>query len=62
MPSYNFFELGNLGVIEELLAADYLAHTEGKEYKGYDFIRKYTKQIRSSFTEICVLKTEFFQY
>jgi len=50
---------GNLAVIEAIFAADYIAHAGDKLYKGHDFIKRWTKQLRAAIPNIKALKIEF---
>ncbi len=52
------FEHGNTEIISSAFSSEYTAHAENKEYKGHDFIMKFTKLLCSSFSGIRVLKTD----
>lgn len=49
---------GNLEVIPSYFAPDYLAHAENKEYSGLDFIKRFSKTLRTSIPDIKVLTVE----
>ncbi len=51
-------EKGNLDVIDEIFATDYVAHSGDKEYKGHAFIKRWTKQLRSAIPDVKVVKVE----
>ncbi len=50
---------GNLDVVEEFFTADYLAHSDDKDYKGHDFIKRYARQIRKALPDLSVKNVEF---
>ncbi|MCP4346975.1 MAG: ester cyclase [Desulfobacterales bacterium] len=52
-------EKGNLNVIDEVFATDYVAHSGGKDYQGHEFIKRWTGQLRSAIPDIRVVKIEF---
>jgi len=54
------FEKGNLEIIDEVFAKNYVTHTANKEYEGHNFIKKWFKQLRKAIPTICVEKVEFF--
>ena len=39
---------GNLGVVDEIFATDYVVHAGGKDYKGHKFVRGFVGQLRSA--------------
>ena len=49
---------GNIDAIESLFSVDYIAHAD-KDYKGHDFIKRYTKQLHTSIQDVETLKVEF---
>ncbi len=51
-------ELGNLEVLDVVFSANYLAHADGKEYHGHDFLKRFTKQMRTALPDLKVLKYE----
>ncbi len=51
---------GNLNIVEETFAIDYVAHADGKEYKGIDFVKRYAKQLRKAIPDLEVVKIKFF--
>lgn len=50
---------GNLDVLAEVFAANYVAHAGGKDHQGHEFIKRWTKQLRSAIPDIHVVKVEF---
>lgn len=52
-------ENGNLGSIDEIFTSDYVAHNNGKHYKGYNFIKRWVKQIRSSIPDVKIVRIVF---
>ncbi len=53
------FEKGNLEIIDDVFTKNYVAHTANKNYEGHDFIKKWFKQLRKAFLNICVEKVDF---
>ena len=49
---------GNLEVVDTVFTDDYLAHAEDKAYKGHEFIKRFSGQIRSAIPDLHVLKVE----
>ncbi len=49
---------GNLDVINSAFTTDYIAYAENKEYKGQEFIKQFSKLLRTSIPDIKVLKVE----
>ena len=56
--AYELIEKGNLDVIETVFSADYIAHAEGKIYRGHEFIKRFSKQLRTAIPDMSVLKVE----
>jgi predicted ester cyclase len=59
---YAFEELigkGNLAIIDETFATDYIAHAGAKEYSGHSFIKHFANQLRSAIPDIRVLEIKF---
>jgi predicted ester cyclase len=54
------FEKGNFEIISEIFATNYVVHSANKNYEGHDFIKKWFKQIHKTFSNIRVVKVEFF--
>jgi predicted ester cyclase len=50
---------GNFDVIAEVFSANYKAHAGEKIYQGHEFLKKFTKQVRSAIPDIQVQKLEF---
>jgi predicted ester cyclase len=51
---------GNLDAADNFFSGNYIAHAEDKIYKGHEFIKRFTKQIRTALPDISVRKVEFF--
>ena len=49
---------GNLDVVDEIFATDYVVHAEGKHHRGHEFVRKFAGLIRSAIPDVRVLKVE----
>ncbi len=52
-------EKGNLGIVEETFAADYVAHAGEKEYRGHAFIKRFAKQLRTAIPDMRVVEVKF---
>jgi predicted ester cyclase len=50
---------GNLDVVDDVFAADYVAHAGEKRYTGHEFIKGFAKQLRSAIPDLHVLRIEF---
>ncbi len=50
---------GNLGVVDEAFAADYVVHAGGKDAKGTEFVRRFIGQLRSAVPDLRVVEVEF---
>ncbi len=50
---------GNLGVVDEVFAADYVVHAGGKDFKGPEFVRRFIGQLRSAIPDLRVVEVEF---
>jgi predicted ester cyclase len=50
---------GNLGIIDETFATDYVAHAGEKEYSGHSFIKRFANQLRTAFPDIHVVEVKF---
>ncbi len=50
---------GNFGIVDEVFAADYVAHAGGKDHKGTEFVRRFGGQLRSAIPDVRVVKVEF---
>ena len=53
-----FIEKVNLDVVDSIFSTDYIAHAENREYKGHDFLKKISKQIRSAIPDVRVSNVE----
>lgn len=52
-------ENGNLGVVDEVFAADYVLHTGGKDYTGIKFVRRFIGILRSAILDLRVVEVKF---
>jgi len=52
-------EKGNLGIIDETFATDYVAHAGEKEYNGHSFIKRFAKQLRTAIPDMRVVEVKF---
>ncbi|HRG48956.1 MAG TPA: ester cyclase [Leptospiraceae bacterium] len=59
LAARQLFESGDFEIIEKVFSINYIAHAGEKDYKGQDFIKKFTKQIRSAIPDIKVKSIEF---
>ncbi len=50
---------GNLDVVDEVFATDYVVHAGGKDYKGPKFVKKFIKQLRSAISNLRVVEITF---
>jgi len=50
------FGKGNLDIIDEIFATNYIVHAGNKDYKGHEFIKKFTRQLRLAIPDIRVDK------
>ncbi len=50
---------GNLGIVDEIFAIDYVAYARGKEYSGHSFIKRFTGQLRSAIPDIQIVEVKF---
>jgi len=50
---------GNLGILDEIFAIDYVAHAGEKEYSGHSFIKRFVNQIRTAIPDIRVAEVKF---
>ena len=47
---------GNLDVVDEVFAAEYVAHAGGKDHKGHKFVRRFVGQLRSAIPNLRVVE------
>lgn len=47
---------GNLDVVDEVFATEYVVHAGGKDYKGHAFVRRFVKQLRSAILDLRVVE------
>jgi len=50
---------GNLGVVDEIFATDYVVHAGDKDYKGLDFVRAFVGLLRSAIPDLRVVEVAF---
>ena len=60
LASHELIEKGNLNFIDELFSKNYIAHNNGKIYKGHAFIKRWLKQLRSAIPDIRIIKIDFY--
>ena len=49
---------GNLVVVDEIFATDYIVHAGDKDYKGTEFVRRFVGQLRSAIPDLRVVEIE----
>ncbi len=47
---------GNLDVVDEIFATDYVLHAGGKVHKGSEFVRRFAKLLRSAIPDLRVVE------
>ncbi len=47
---------GNLDVVDEIFATDYVVHAGGKDHKGPEFVRRFAKLLRSAIPDLRVVE------
>ena len=47
---------GNLDVVDEIFATDYVLHAGGKDHKGPQFVRRFAKLLRSAIPDLRVVE------
>jgi predicted ester cyclase len=52
-------EKGNLGIVDETFATDYVAHAGEKEYSGHSFIKRFANQLRTAIPDLRVVEVKF---
>lgn len=50
---------GNLRIINEVFADDYVAHAGEKKHKGHSFIKRFAQQIRTAIPDVRVVEVKF---
>ena len=50
---------GNLGVVDEIFAADYVVHAGGKHHRGPEFVRRFVGLLRSAIPDLRVVEVAF---
>lgn len=53
-------EKNNLDAVEKSFAKNYVAYAENKVYKGHNFIKRFSKILRTSIPDLSVVKLNFF--
>jgi len=51
-------EKGNLGLVDKIFTANYVAHAGGKNYKGHQFVRRFSGQLRSAIPDIRLVEVK----
>ena len=60
LANNELIEKENLEIIKETFDTEYIVHSDGKNYKGHDFIKRWAKQLNSAISDIKVLRIKFF--
>ncbi len=47
---------GNIDVVDEIFATDYVLHAGGKDHKGLEFVRRFAKLLRSAIPDLRVVE------
>ncbi len=47
---------GNLDVVDEIFATDYVLHAGGKDHEGAEFVRRFAKLLRSAIPDLRVVE------
>ena len=47
---------GNMDVVEEVFASEYVVHAGGKDHKGHKFVRRFIGQLRSAIPNLRVVE------
>ncbi len=50
---------GNLGIVDETFATDYVAHAGEKEYSGHSFIKRFANQLRTALPDMHIVEIKF---
>ncbi len=50
---------GNLRVVDEIFAIDYVLHAGGKDHKGPEFVRRFARLLRSAIPDLRVAGVAF---
>jgi len=50
---------GNLEIIKQSFATDYIVHAGSKEYKGHSFLKRFTGQLRSAIPDVRIVNVKF---
>ncbi len=53
---------GNLDIISDIFASDYVVHAGSKKYTGHEFIIKWAKQLRLAIPDIQIIKIEILNH
>ena len=57
--NYELVGKGNLGVVDEVFATDYVLHAGGKDFNGTTFVRRFIGQLRSAIPDLRVVEVKF---
>lgn len=52
-------EKGNLGIVGEIFATDYVAHAGEKKYSGHSFIKRFANQLHTAIPDLRVVEVKF---
>lgn len=53
------YEQGDLGAIEHYFSDKYIAHSGDRSHQGHEFIKRFISQIRTSLSDLKVMKIHF---
>ncbi|WP_215144054.1 ester cyclase [Exiguobacterium qingdaonense] len=56
--AHQVMELGNMEVVPEVFATEYVAHAGKRTYHGHAFIRRFSKQMKTAIPDVEVKKIE----
>ncbi len=55
LANIELFENGNLDIIADIFADDYVVHSGHREYSGHSFIRRFVEQLRLAVPDLRVV-------
>ena len=58
IAAHQVIELGNMEVVPEVFATEYVAHAGERTYQGHAFIRRFSKQMKTAILDVKVKKIE----
>ncbi len=51
-------EKGNVEALKTIFTTNYIAHAEGKVYKGHAFLKRFTKLFQNTFSDLAVVQVK----